>query len=191
MTSATRRRLGALMLATLFPAAANGQRTPSTPAPALSFDEMALRVARQRRRNGHRGGYVGAAVQRQADGSLERDALDADGGRAVTFREGQVREVQQRLRDRRRDGAAIGFLAGWLVPAAVCASRSDSSETSACVLDTLLLGGLPGMAIGAAVDAAHAKTVTVFRSADSARLVMAPIISRRQLGVQALMRLGR
>jgi hypothetical protein len=44
MTSATRRRLGALMLATLFPAAANGQRTPSTPAPALSFDEMALRV---------------------------------------------------------------------------------------------------------------------------------------------------
>jgi hypothetical protein len=190
MTSATRRRLGALMLAAiLFPAAANGQRTPSTPAPVLSFDEMALRV------------NVGATVivadtsGRRFSGRLT--ALSSEtlsmltGGRAVTFRESQVREVQQRLRDSKRDGAAIGFLAGWLVPAAICASRSDSSETSACVLDTLLLGGLPGMAIGAAVDAAHAKTVTVFRSADSARLAMAPIVSRRRLGVQAFMQLGR
>jgi len=190
MTSATRRRLGALMLAaTLFPAAAKGQQTPGTRAPVVSFDEMASRVD------------VGATVI-VADTSGQRirgrlTALSSEalsmltGGRTVTFRDDQVREVQQRLRDSKRDGAAIGFLAGWLVPAVVCASRSDSSETSACVLDTLLLGGLPGIAIGAAVDAAHAGTVTVFRSGDSARLAVAPIVSRRRLGVQAFMRFGR
>jgi len=190
MTSAKRRRLGALMLAaTLFPTATHGQQPPGTAAPGVSFDEMASRVT------------VGATLivadtsGRRFSGrltALSSDALSIlTGGRTLTFREEQVHEVQQRLRDSKRDGAAIGFLAGWLVPAAICARRSDSSETSACVLDTLLLGGLPGIAIGAAVDAAHAKTVTVFRSSGSARVVLSPFVGERRLGVRAAFRLGR
>ena len=189
MTSAKRRRLGGLVLAAaLCPTAAHGQQTP-TPAPVVSFDEMASRV------DAGATLIVADTSGRRFSGTLTALSSDAlsilTGGRTVTFRGNQVREVQQRVRDSKRDGAAIGFLAGWLVPASICASRSDSSETSACVLDTLLLGGLPGIAIGAAVDAAHAGTVTVFRSAGSARLVFAPVVSARGLGLQASIRFAR
>jgi hypothetical protein len=154
----------ALMLG-LFAGSAWGQSPAAVDVPAAAFAEIAsganvrsgatLIVTDQ---SGRRVAGRLTAISSDALSILTRDQ------RALTFRDQEVREVRRRVPDSKWEGALIGFAAGWLVPAAVCASRSDSSETLGCVLDTFLLGGLPGLGIGAAIDAAQGRAVIVFRA---------------------------
>ena len=186
MTGAHRQRLGALVMAVaLLPSMAHAQATANA---ATTFAEIA---SRSNVKTGASLVVTDSSGQR-IRGKLTTVSGDALSiwvdGRTRTFTNQQVREVQHRLKDSKIEGALIGLAAGWLVPSIVCTSRSDSSETLGCVLDTLLLGGLPGLAIGAAIDAAQAKTVTVFRSSASTRIAVAPVVTARGLGIRASIR---
>jgi hypothetical protein len=189
MTNASQRLLGGLVLAvTVFPSAARAQPTPNTGLPVATFGEIASRV------NLKAGAtlIVTDSSGQQVKGKLTTLSTDTlsilAGRRTLTFSDQQVRELRQRLPDSKREGALIGLAAAWLVPAVVCTSGSDSSETFGCVLGTLVLGGLPGLAIGAAIDAVQEKTVTVFRSPASARVVVAPAVTMRGIALRATMR---
>ena len=168
----------------LGPSQAMAQSDPETGSPVVVFSEIASRV------NVNSGGsvIVTDSSGRQVKGKLT--ALSSDtltlltDGRTLTFRDQQVREVRHRLPDSKLEGAWIGLAAGWIVPAAVCASRSDSSETVSCVLGTAFYGGLPGFFIGMGIDAMQAKTVTVFRSPSSTmRIRVAPLLAQRSKSV--------
>ena len=191
MTSAIRRRLGGLVVAVvLFPSVARAQPAPNAGLPVATFGEIASRV------NVKAGPtlIVTDSSGQRVRGTLTAISSDAlsilTGSRTLTFRDQQVREVQQRLTDGKGEGAFLGFVAGWLVPAIVCTSRSDGSETYGCVLGTLLLGGLPGLAIGTTIDAVQAKTVTVFHSPASARVVVAPVVTAHGFELLASIRLA-
>jgi hypothetical protein len=181
--------LGVLVLAVaLLPSADRAQATPAAGLPATTFAEIA---SRPNVKTGASLVVTDSSGQRIRGklASLSSDTLSIRAGRRTrTYTSLQVREVQQRLGDSKIEGALIGLAAGWLVPSVVCTTRSDSSETLGCVLDTLLLGGLPGLAIGAAIDAAQAKTVTIFRTSASTRLALTPILTTRSIGVRASIR---
>lgn len=192
MTSATRRRVGRTVVAiALLPVAVRAQSISNTTLPVGTFAEIASRG------NLKTGTtlIVTEPSGRSVKGKLTAITADAVSlrinDRTLTFTDRQVRELRQRLTDSKIEGALIGFAVGWLVPAIVCTSRSDSSETVGCQLDTLLLGGLPGLAIGAAIDAARSKTVIIFRAMPSAQVMVAPIMTSRRYGVRASIQFGR
>jgi hypothetical protein len=186
MTRANPHWLGVFVLAVaVLPSAARAQVTPDAALPATSFAEIASRA-----------GLKSGASLVITDSSGQRirgklttvtsDTLSIRAnGRTRAFTNQEVREVQQRLNDSKIEGALIGLAAGWLAPALVCTSRSDSSETLGCVLDTLLLGGVPGLATGAAIDAARAKTVTIFRSLARTRVTVGSTVTARRIGIRA------
>ena len=186
MTRATQPLLDVIVLAAaLLPSAACAQVTTNAWLPATTFSEIA---------SGANVKAGASLVITDSSGlrtrgkltTLSSDTLSIRAnGRTRTFTNQEVREVQQRLNDSKIEGALIGFAAGWLVPALVCTTRSDSSETLGCVLDSLLPGGLPGLAIGAAVDAAQAKQVTVFRSSVRTRVAVGPMVTARRFGFRA------
>jgi hypothetical protein len=176
----------------LLPSAARAQQpTPNAARPATTFAEIAsnpnVKAGASLVVTDSSGQRIRGKLTTVSSDTL---SIRAD-GRTRTFTNRQVREVQQRLKDSKKDGALIGLGAGWLVPSIVCTARSDSSETLGCVLDTLLLGGLPGLAIGAAIDAAQAKTVTIFRSSVSTRIDVAPVATARGFGILASIRFCR
>jgi hypothetical protein len=110
-------------------------------------------------------------------------------GQTQIFPSQRIRQLQRRLPDSKREGALVGFVAGWLPPAFVCTSRSDSSETIPCVTGALLLGGIPGLFIGMAVDAVLARAITIYQSPFSTRIDLTPIITPHEVRVQASIRL--
>jgi hypothetical protein len=186
MTRATPPLLHVIVLAAaLLPSAACAQVTTNAGPPATTFSEIASGATVK----------AGASlVITDSSGlrtrgkltTLSSDILSIRAnGRTRTFTNQEVREVQQRLNDSKIEGALIGLAAGWLAPALVCTSRSDSSETLGCVLDTLLLGGVPGLATGAAIDAARAKTVTIFRSLARTRVTVGSTVTARRIGIRA------
>jgi hypothetical protein len=186
MTRATPPLLHVIVLAAaLLPSAACAQVTTNAGPPATTFSEIA---------SGANVKAGASLVITDSSGlrtrgkltTLSSDILSIRAnGRTRTFTNQEVREVQQRLNDSKIEGALIGLAAGWLVPALVCTTRSDSSETLGCVLDSLLPGGLPGLAIGAAVDAAQAKQVTVFRSSVRTRVAVGPMVTARRFEFRA------
>ena len=186
MTSANRQRLGVLVLAlALLPRPARAQATPHAGLPATTFSDIAS--------SGHVKAGASLVVTDSSGQRISGKLTTVSGdtlsirtdGRTRTFTNQDVREVQHRLNDSKIEGAMIGLAAGWVAPAVVCTSRSVSSESLGCVLDTLLFGGLPGLVIGAAIDAAHTKTVTVFRASARPRIAVAPIVTARGVGIRA------
>jgi hypothetical protein len=88
--------------------------------------------------------------------------------------------AQSPKRDSVLNGAFIGMAIGTAGPMLVCIVRSDSSETAGCVVSSIGFGGLTGFAIGALIDRALPRKVSV-----------SPVVGRRTIGVQASLRLGR
>jgi len=148
----------AIVLAALIPAAGSAQEPEADP--AATFSDLALRLPAQ--------SFVIVTDQqgRRTTGRLigiERDALSIRTDRALSFRQSEVQQVQRKIPDRVLDGGLIGFAIGMAAPLIVCTSISDSSETAGCALGSVAFGGLPGFAIGALIDRARARTVTLFR----------------------------
>jgi hypothetical protein len=164
MSGASRQLAAFAIAANMFPICANAQQAPEAGVPVATFAEFASGAAVKSGVTLTVTDISGRLVTGRLT-ALSSDALSILTGerRVLTFRDQEVREVRRRMPDSKWQGALIGLAAGWLVPAAVCTSRSDSSETLGCVLDTFLLGGLPGLGIGAAIDAVQGKTVIVFR----------------------------
>jgi hypothetical protein len=91
-----------------------------------------------------------------------------------------IASAQPPKRDSIWNGAFIGMAIGAAGPLIVCTSIGDSSETAGCVVSSLGFGGLSGFAIGALIDRALPRKVSV-----------SPVVGRRTIGVQASLRLGR
>jgi len=91
-----------------------------------------------------------------------------------------IASAQPPARDSVWNGAFIGMAIGTAGPMFVCMARSDSSETVGCAIGSVGFGGLPGLAIGALIDRALPRKISV-----------APVVRRRTIGVQASLRLGR
>jgi hypothetical protein len=72
------------------------------------------------------------------------------------------------------NGAFIGMAIGTAGPLIVCTSIGDSTETLGCVVGSIGLGGLPGFAIGALIDRALPRKVSV-----------TPVVRRRTIGLHA------
>jgi hypothetical protein len=94
---------------------------------------------------------------------IERDTLSITADRAIAFRQSDVRHVQRRIPDSVLNGGFLGFAIGMAGPLIVCTSISDPSETPSCAIGSVAFGGLPGFAIGALIDRARGRTVTLFR----------------------------
>lgn len=62
----------------------------------------------------------------------------------------------------------------------VCTRIGDSSETVGCAAGSFVFGGLPGFAIGALIDRAFPRKVSIV-----------PVVRRGTIGVHASLRLGR
>ena len=88
--------------------------------------------------------------------------------------------AQPPKRDSVWNGAFIGMAIGTAGPLIVCTSIGDSSETVGCAAGSFVFGGLPGLAIGALIDRALPRKVNI-----------SPVVTRRTIGVQASLRLGR
>lgn len=154
----------ALSLVGLFsPAAISAQTTPSQPASTFSNLAALLPPGATIEVTDQQGRRIKGEVTVLSGQSLS--LATGDGPRL--FMQPDVSAIRRHISDRVLDGGLIGLVAGFAVPATICASRSDSSETGACVFGTLVFGGLPGFAIGAIVDAVRTRKVTVFRSASS------------------------
>jgi hypothetical protein len=87
--------------------------------------------------------------------------------------------AQPPKRDSVLNGAFIGMAIGTAGPLIVCTSIGDSSETVGCVVGSIGFGGLTGFAIGALIDRALPRKVSI-----------SPVVGRRTVGVQASLRLG-
>jgi hypothetical protein len=112
-------------------------------------------------------------------------------GHVFTFKDTEVREVQQRIPDSNVDGALIGLAVGWLPAAIYCSSISDSSETSPCFGEALIYGGLPGLGIGIIVDSFRQTTVTLYRAGNSgaqAGITILPIVTATRKGMALQLR---
>lgn len=149
----------ALVLTTSISSVSHAQT--AEPAAATTFSDLTLRLPprsflvvtdRQGRETG--GKLIG----------IERGMLSIQGRRSVTFSEPEVQLVRQKLPDSVLDGGLIGFAIGMVGPLIVCTSRSDSSETVGCAIGSVGFGGLPGFAIGALMDRARGRMVTMFRA---------------------------
>ena len=131
------------------------------PEPATTFADLALRLPPQ-------SFLVVTDQQGQRTGGrligIERSTLSIKTDRPVTFSQPDVQIVQRKLPDSVFDGGLIGFAIGMAVPLIVCTSRSDSSETAGCAVGAAGFGGLSGFAIGALIDRARGRMVTIFRS---------------------------
>ena len=88
--------------------------------------------------------------------------------------------AQSPKRDSVWNGAFIGMAIGTAGPLIVCTSIGESSETAGCVVGSIGFGGLTGFAIGALIDRALPRNVSV-----------APVVRRGTIGVQASLQLGR
>ena len=129
--------------------------------PATTFRELALRVPPDALL------VVADQEDQQQAGRLvgiDTGTLTIQSLRRITFAEPDVKVVRQKMPDRILDGGLIGFAIGTLAPLAVCTSRSDSSETVGCAIGSVAFGGLPGFAIGALIDRARGRMVTIFRA---------------------------
>ena len=149
----------AVGLALLTPTLISAQT--AEPDPATTFSDLTLRLPpesfivvtdRQGRESG--GKLIG----------IDRGVLSIQGLRPVTFSEPEVQLVRRKMPDRVLDGGFIGFAIGMVGPLIVCTSRSDSSETVGCAIGSVGFGGLPGFAIGALIDRARGRMVTIFRA---------------------------
>jgi hypothetical protein len=153
----------AIVLAALTPAGGSAQEPEADP--ATTFSDLALRLPAQ--------SFIIVTDQQgqRTTGRLigiDGDALSLGTDRALSFRQSDVQQVQRKIPDRILDGGLIGFAIGMAGPLIVCTSISDSSETSACALGSVAFGGLPGFAIGALIDRARSRTVTLFRRSQQA-----------------------
>jgi hypothetical protein len=110
-------------------------------------------------------------------------------GRTQTFGLPDVSEVRQQIPDSLLNGGLIGLAAGFALPAMLCTSRSDASETEFCLFGTFLFGGLPGLGIGLGIDALLTRKVPLFWS--PSRLIIQPVIGPEQIGLRAFVRLGK
>ena len=136
-------------------------QTPN-PEPATTFPELALRLPPQSfvvvtNQQGQR--FSGKLI------GIERDTLSIQADRAIKFAQTDVQHLQRKIPDSILDGGFLGFAAGMLGPMFVCMTISDSSETPSCVVYSIGFGGLPGFAVGAIVDHARGRTVTMFKRA--------------------------
>lgn len=91
-----------------------------------------------------------------------------------------IASAQPPARDSVWNGAFIGMAIGTAGPLIVCTVRSDSSETVGCVVGSVGFGGLTGFAVGALIDRALPRKVSV-----------TPVVGRGTVGVHASLRLGR
>lgn len=176
------------LVALCAPATIAAQTTPSQPASTFSnlateLPPGATIVVTDQRGRRVKGELTG--LSRQSLSLATRDG-------ALTFTQPDVSEVRRQVSDSVLDGGVIGLIAGFAAPAAICTSRSDSSETVGCVLGSMLLGGLPGFAIGAIVDAARTRKVVVFRSSSGrpSTVIISPVIAPGRIALRASLRLG-
>ena len=182
-------RLIALSLVGLFPPAAiSAQTTLSQPASTFSNLAPLLPPGATIVVTDQRGRRVKGELTVLSGQSLSL----ATGDGPLTFVQSDVSEVRRQISDRVLDGGLIGLVAGFAVPAAICAGRSDGSETAACTIGSLIFGGLPGFAIGAIVDAVRTRKVTVFRSSTGrpSPVTISPVIAPGGIALRASLRLG-
>ena len=91
-----------------------------------------------------------------------------------------IASAQPPARDSVWNGAFIGMAIGTAGPLIVCTTIGDSSETAGCVGGSIGFGGLSGLAIGALIDRALPRKVSV-----------TPVVRRGTIGVRASLRIGR
>ena len=183
------RSLIALSLVGLFsPAAISAQTRQSQPATTFSDLAALLPPGASVEVTDQQGRRINGEVAVLSGQSLSL----ATGNGSRIFMQPDVSEIRRHISDRVLDGGLIGLVAGFAVPATICASRSDSSETAACVFGTLTFGGLPGFAIGAIVDAVRTRKVTVFRpgSGRPGTVIVSPVIAPGGIALRASLRFG-
>lgn len=114
-------------------------------------------------------------------------------GRIQTFTRPEIWEVQKVIPDTILDGGLIGLAAGFVLPAVICTSGSDASETVPCVAGAFLLGGLPGLGIGLGIDALRTRKVMLFRSSSGTpnAFTIAPVVTPGRIELRASVRLGK
>ena len=149
----------AIAVATSFPLSSRAQT--ADPAAATTFSDLTLRlpaksfiVVTDQQGREERGRLVG----------ISSGTVTIEGRVRVAFTEPEVKVVRRKMPDRVIDGGLIGFAIGTLAPLAVCTIRSDSSETVGCAIGSAGFGGLPGFAVGALIDRARGRMVTIFRA---------------------------
>jgi hypothetical protein len=180
-----------------FPAAVSAQTV------ARTFDELNVRV-----RSGETV-YVTDNQSRTIDGVLltvSADALvmEAASGR-VTLSVAQIDRVRVRRRDSLKNGI-LGGLAAGAAGGALVALLTDGSDrastqctffcddlfsTGQVIAAGMVVGGVFGIAAGAAIDASIKERRLVYEKASGApqaRLVIAPLVRRGGAGVVAIVR---
>lgn len=183
-------RLIAFTLAGLFVATHATAQTPQR-APVATFDELATLLAP--------GTTVivtdtkGLEVKGRLSAINGKSLSLLSEGRTQSFGLPDVSEVQQQMPDSILNGALIGLAVGFVLPAVICTSGSDASETAPCVAGAFLLGGLPGLGIGLGIDAVRTRKVTLFRSSGGApnTLTIVPVMGPGRIELRASVRLGK
>ena len=135
--------------------------------------------------------YVTDAQGREIKGkirSIDATSLSLDGDTAPTFKAIDVRTIVERRPDSLKNGMVIGAVSGFAAAAGLIFSlcSSDECESSGpAILASLFTGA--GVGIGAGIDAAIKGPKRVVYRAQvataSARLSLAPLITRRAKGV--------
>ena len=142
-------------------APARGFAQAAEPDPATTFSDLTLTLPAQ--------SLIVVTDQQGRENAgrligIDRSTLSIQGRRPVTFSESEVQLVRQKIPDSVLNGGVIGFAIGTLAPLIVCTSRSDSSETVGCTIGAVGFGGLPGFVIGALIDRARGRMVTMFKA---------------------------
>jgi hypothetical protein len=176
-------RLAATIILALAPVVAAAQE------PVTSFDLLSARLTVGQTI------WVTDASGREFKGKLRALSstfivLDADGARQ-DFPAARVGRIDKPQRDSLRNGVLWGALVGFVGGAASCALNPEcvGDESGAHVTVVLgLLGAGAGAGIGAVIDARiKGARLVVYRGAGahvSARLSLAPIVTRRTKGVR-------
>lgn len=122
--------------------------------------------------------------------SLSRSLLEVDfGGMPRRFAESDVATIQQRRGDSLKNGAlwGLGVGAGFAATALALLSGGDCYDTANCfgfaAAAIGVYGGI-GAGIGTGVDAMIKGQQVVYQAPVSARLQIAPLVTRRSKGVQ-------
>lgn len=114
-------------------------------------------------------------------------------GRIQKFTRPEIWEVRKVIPDTIVNGGLIGLAAGFVLPAVICTSRSDASETVSCVAGAFALGGLPGLGIGLGIDAMRSRKVMLFRSSSGTphAFTVTPVVTPGRIELRASVRLGK
>jgi len=166
--------------------AVDAQPTVETePAPvARSFDELRSRIE---------SGvtiFVTDAADREVSGKLSELSEESLNllvdGKLQAFSQADVRIVKRRQPDSLWNGFLIGVAAG-TVPAVYWLFADPNECGGSICLDDLVIGVIPGAAIGLAIDVAVQRKVVVYsspsQSSKRTALTVTPIVAQRRKGV--------